>query len=93
MPITKNIQLISSDKKDCKITNLKLSKPQDKPLVILLSWLMAKRKHINKYANFYLDKGFDVLNVNVSPWQLLWPVKGDFEFQNRFTTIIQYFIS
>jgi hypothetical protein len=48
----------------------------DKPLVIILSWLLAKQKHLSKYAKLYLDQGFDVLITEISPWQLLWPVKG-----------------
>lgn len=74
--LTKNLHLLSDKKKDAKIVNLQLSVPQDKPLVVLLSWLLAKRKHIYKYADFYIDRGFDVLNVTITPWQLLWPAKG-----------------
>lgn len=74
--ITKNVCLITANNKKPKINNLKLEEPIEKPLVILLSWLMAKRKHIYKFADFYLEKGFDVLNVTITPWQLLWPVKG-----------------
>ncbi|KAF2884101.1 hypothetical protein ILUMI_22069 [Ignelater luminosus] len=74
--LSKNLELITKEKKTAKVTNLKLSTPLDKPMVILLSWLMAKRKHIYKFANYYTGHGFDVLNVSVSPWQLLWPTKG-----------------
>lgn len=76
MAVTKNLYLLSDKKKECKIVNLQLTTPQDKPLVLLLSWLMAKKNHIYKYANLYIDKGFDVLNVTITPWQLLWPTKG-----------------
>jgi Eukaryotic protein of unknown function (DUF829) len=48
----------------------------DKPLVVILSWLNARQKHLSKYAQLYLDQGFDVLITQISPWQLLWPVKG-----------------
>ncbi|XP_044729003.1 transmembrane protein 53-B-like [Chrysoperla carnea] len=74
--ITKNLEIISNDKINSKISNLQLSNPPNKPMVILLPWLLAKRKHILKYASFYLDQGFDVLNVECSPWQVLWPLKG-----------------
>lgn len=76
LEVTKNISLISKDKKDNKIANFKLGTPEDKQLVVMLSWLMAKKKHIYKYANFYLGYDFDVLNISISPWQLLWPTKG-----------------
>lgn len=48
----------------------------DKPLVVILSWLQAKQKHLSKYAQLYMDQGFDVLVAQITPWQLLWPVKG-----------------
>lgn len=76
LEVTKNVVLLSKEKKQSRIANFKLEENEDKPLVVLLSWLMAKKKHIYKYANFYLDSGFDVLNINISPWQLLWPRKG-----------------
>lgn len=48
----------------------------DKPLVVLLQWLMAKPKHIKKYAELYIDHGYDVMAVTVTPWQVMWPTKG-----------------
>jgi hypothetical protein len=48
----------------------------DKPLVVILSWLNAKPKHLMKYASIYLEQGFDVLITQITPWQLLWPAKG-----------------
>lgn len=49
---------------------------EERPLTIILAWLMSQRKHIHKYAKYYLDNGFDVLTVKTTPWQLLWPVSG-----------------
>jgi hypothetical protein len=80
--ITKNIQLISAhnDIQIDKSSPLRLTNPKlgenNAPLVVMLSWLLAKKRHILKYANFYMDQGFDVLCVSITPWQLLWPVKG-----------------
>lgn len=48
----------------------------DKPLVMLFSWLQARQKHLKKYAKLYLEQGFDVAVARISPWQLLWPAKG-----------------
>lgn len=42
----------------------------------MLCWLQARQKHIEKYAKLYVDQGIDVLAVQITPWQLLWPVKG-----------------
>lgn len=47
-----------------------------RPLAILLSWMAAKGKHIDKYCNIYLQRGFDVLTVHISAQQLLFPVTG-----------------
>ena len=47
-----------------------------RPLVFIYGWLVAKAKHIHKYGDFYLGKGFDVLHIKVSPDQLLWPTRA-----------------
>ncbi len=49
---------------------------EERPLCILLCWLMSQKKHVQKYARFYLDQGFSCLTVSLTPWQLLWPVTG-----------------
>ncbi|XP_049765235.1 transmembrane protein 53 [Schistocerca cancellata] len=76
--LSKNLQLTSNDEvKIDKSFGFKIvSKPTNKPLVVLLPWLLAQQKHIMKYGRFYLDQGFDVLKVSLTPWQLLWPTKG-----------------
>lgn len=76
LEITKNLALISRDKINSKVTNLKLHDQTGRPCVLLLSWLMAKRKHMMKFVDYYLNKDCDVLCINVTPWQLLWPTKG-----------------
>lgn len=53
---------------DCK------HKPQsDRKLVILMTWLEAEEKHIKKYRQFYLDRGFDVVNVQTKSIDILLP--------------------
>lgn len=42
----------------------------------MLPWLMAKQKHVKKYAQLYTDQGYDVVRVSVSPWQVIWPKNG-----------------
>jgi len=57
--------------------NFSLSQDSDgRPLVVVLAWLNARQKHLKKYAELYIDQGFDVLVTSITPWQLLWPVKG-----------------
>ncbi|XP_076619794.1 transmembrane protein 53-like lethal (2) k09913 [Colletes latitarsis] len=47
-----------------------------RPLLIVLSWLLAKRRHVMKFINLYTEQGFDVALVSMTPWQLLWPITG-----------------
>lgn len=49
------------------------STSSDRPLVLVLSWLLSKSKHIYKYGDFYLGHNFDVLHVKIDPKHLLWP--------------------
>lgn len=47
-----------------------------RPLAVLLTWLAAKEGHIEKYRSLWLQKGFDVLTVKMTPYQLLLPKYG-----------------
>ncbi|XP_054159345.1 transmembrane protein 53-like [Oppia nitens] len=49
---------------------------RSRPLVVLLTWLMAQEKHVDKYSNLYLQKGFDVLTVKTNPFDLMFPSIG-----------------
>ncbi|XP_046970821.1 uncharacterized protein LOC124537906 [Vanessa cardui] len=76
--ITKNIQYITNEK--VKLTadpkTLKLDKQLNRPTCVMINWLLARQKHVMKYANLYLEQGFDVISVSCTPWQLIWPLKG-----------------
>uniref|UniRef100_A0A1B6EEE2 Transmembrane protein 53 n=1 Tax=Clastoptera arizonana TaxID=38151 RepID=A0A1B6EEE2_9HEMI len=77
--LSKNLDLLSSD--DIKITNQSANKnliirEKSRPLVIILAWLLAEKKHLSKYAEVYLNRGIDVLTVKVTPTQLVWPISG-----------------
>ncbi|CAB3252534.1 unnamed protein product [Arctia plantaginis] len=76
--LTKTMQYISNEKVKLKIdpNTMKLDKRVDKPLVVMINWLLARQKHVMKYATLYLEQGFDVLSVSCTPWQLMWPQKG-----------------
>lgn len=45
-------------------------------MVLIFAWLQAKHKHLKKYAELYINQGFDVVVAQITPWQLLWPIKG-----------------
>lgn len=76
--IFQNMTYISNDKVKLKADpkTMKLNQNIDKPLCIIMNWMMAKPNHVQKYAKLYLDHGFDVVSVTCTPWQLMWPAKG-----------------
>ncbi|CAB3225342.1 unnamed protein product [Arctia plantaginis] len=78
MKINDNMQYISNDKVKLKLdpSNMKLNQNIEKPLCIMMNYMMAKPKHVQKYADLYLTQGIDVIAVSCTPWQLMWPVKG-----------------
>jgi len=49
---------------------------EGQPLVLLFAWLMSKERHIKKYVQFYNNLGADVLTVQITPKDLLFPTKG-----------------
>lgn len=57
----------------------------ERPLVVIFGWMLARNRHLNKYGNLYLSKGFDVLSVQVQPQQVLWPVAA----QHKITTLLK----
>ncbi|GFQ96610.1 uncharacterized protein TNCT_210971 [Trichonephila clavata] len=63
-----------------KNLQLKIVDPQNdrkkKPLAVILSWMLAKDSHIEKFRNIYISRGYDVLTVNIAPKDLLFPVSG-----------------
>ncbi|XP_045601040.1 uncharacterized protein [Procambarus clarkii] len=52
------------------------SSKHDRPLTLLFCWLLAREKHIRKYAQLHTNMGFDVLKIRISPFDLLRPTKG-----------------
>ncbi|CAH0397059.1 unnamed protein product [Chilo suppressalis] len=76
--LTKNLQYISNDAAKLKVNpkTMRLDRDVKRPLCIFMSWMLAKPKHILKYADIYLEQGFDVVSVSCTPWQLMWPAKG-----------------
>ncbi|GAB6030932.1 hypothetical protein CHUAL_007758 [Chamberlinius hualienensis] len=51
-------------------------KSKGKSLAIILNWMLAKRRHVMKFGNFYNNRGLDVLSVSLTPLQLLLPTTG-----------------
>ncbi|EAT39479.1 AAEL008742-PA [Aedes aegypti] len=76
--LTKNMHFYSATKRnwDKDSKSLRLNEQLDKPLVLILAWLQATEKHLRKFAEFYVEQGFEVLVAHISPWQLMWPVHG-----------------
>lgn len=61
-----------------------------KPLAVILSWMLAKESHLEKYRSMYLNRGFDVLTVNIAPKDLLFPASGS---QLIVTNLLEYLTS
>ena len=50
--------------------------PTERPLTLLMCWLMSKDKNVKKFVDLYNDWGFDVLKIRISPFDLIRPTKG-----------------
>ncbi|XP_058829416.1 transmembrane protein 53-A-like isoform X1 [Topomyia yanbarensis] len=76
--ISRSLQIYSKERRDVEKDpkTLQLKSGFEKPTVLIFAWLNAKHKHLVKYANLYTDQGFEVVVTQLTPWQLLWPVKG-----------------
>ncbi|KAL4703342.1 hypothetical protein ACJJTC_013108 [Scirpophaga incertulas] len=76
--LTNNFLYISNDNHKFELDpkTMKLDREVKKPLCIIMDWLLARQKHVMKYASLYLEQGFDVVSVSCTPWQLMWPTKG-----------------
>ncbi|KAK7109094.1 hypothetical protein V1264_013200 [Littorina saxatilis] len=46
-----------------------------RPLVIMIPWLNAQTRHVQKYNRLYLQQGIDVLHLSVTPMQILRPLR------------------
>ncbi len=47
-----------------------------RPLVLLFAWMLSKNVHIEKYRQFWISRGYDILTVQTSPSALLMPSIG-----------------
>ncbi|GAB1609859.1 transmembrane protein 53-like [Argonauta hians] len=58
------------------------------PLVLMLGWMFARSHHLSKYSNIYCSKGFDVLQINVDPMQVLRPIRAQ-SFVEKIFDVLQ----
>ncbi|KAH9399172.1 hypothetical protein TYRP_018079 [Tyrophagus putrescentiae] len=47
-----------------------------RPLVLLFGWMLSKNSHLEKYRQFWTSRGYDILTVQTSPFDLLLPSLG-----------------
>ena len=47
-----------------------------RPLVLLFAWMLSKDSHIEKYRELWISRGYDILTVRTSPFDLLLPLTG-----------------
>lgn len=75
---SKNIEFLTHDNYIISSKNVtqNVNATKNRPLLIILAWLMSKQRHVMKFVNLYMEQGFDVVVVSLTPWQLLWPTKG-----------------
>lgn len=76
--VSKNIEFLTQDNRIVSSKNVaqKMSVGNNRPLLVILTWLLSKRQHVMKFVNLYMEQDFDVAVVSLTPWQLLWPTKG-----------------
>lgn len=63
-----------------------------RPLVLLFAWMLSKNSQIEKYREFWIKRGYDILTVQTSPIDLLLPsiggkrvAKNVYNFLNKLT--------
>lgn len=90
VPIARNIDFYHNDQTDAAAVQVEGAtfranqSVDQRKLVILMSWLEAKEKHIVKYRKFYLDRGFDVLSVKTSASDIILPGIGPQQISRDF---------
>lgn len=76
--VSKNIEFLTQDNRIVSSKNVvqNINATNNRPLLVMLTWMLSKRRHIMKFVNLYMEQGFDVAVVSLTPWQLMWPTKG-----------------
>ncbi|XP_070156868.1 uncharacterized protein [Polyergus mexicanus] len=76
--VSKNIEFLTQDNFVSSSKNVihNVNVANNRPLLVILTWLLSKRQHVMKFVNLYMEQDFDVAVVSLTPWQLLWPTKG-----------------
>ena len=54
----------------------KITSTASRPLVLLFAWMLSKNEHIEKYRHFWTCRGYDILTLQTSPFDLLLPKIG-----------------
>ncbi|XP_011876291.1 PREDICTED: uncharacterized protein LOC105566696 [Vollenhovia emeryi] len=76
--VSKNIEFLTQDNRIMSSKNVAqdINVTNNRPLLVILTWMLSKRQHVMKFVNLYMEQGFDVAVVSLTPWQLMWPTKG-----------------
>ncbi|XP_015917052.1 uncharacterized protein [Parasteatoda tepidariorum] len=78
--ISNHMKLKTTDSKDGE---------KKRKLAVILSWMLAKESHVDKFRAIYLSRGFDVLTVDMVPKDLLFPTSGS---QVVATNLLDYMV-
>ncbi|XP_070156870.1 uncharacterized protein [Polyergus mexicanus] len=73
--VSKNIEFLTQDNLVSSSKNV-IHNVNNRPLLVILTWLLSKRQHVMKFVNLYMEQDFDVIMVSLTPWQFLWPTKS-----------------
>jgi hypothetical protein len=78
-PFTAQSQIISAD------ADVASHQPNTgkRPLAVVIAWLGARPKHIEKYSQIWIDRGFDVISESIDPADLLLPKQRAIPRVNR----------
>ncbi|KAH7636619.1 LOW QUALITY PROTEIN: transmembrane protein 53 [Dermatophagoides farinae] len=67
------------DGENSEAQNMAITKTRQlskRPLLVMLAWLEAKEIHMEKYRQFWFERGYDILSVRTLPQHLLLPKIG-----------------
>lgn len=54
----------------------RLNQKLDRPLVVVMGWLMSQPRHLEKIAKLYTEQSYDAILVRINIFQLMFPKVG-----------------
>lgn len=60
-----------------------------RPLVILMPWIFAREKHVEKFRKLYESRGFDILTVKTTAYDTLFPKNGSHQIARNLLRFLE----